>query len=176
MNVQAVLLHVLGDALGSVGVIISALVIMFGGDDPRRVYIDPVVSLVIVIIILVGTIPVRYCLHHEAHLIACRGPGAITIPCISPPPRTELALTACPACCFVVRSGCDSALIVSATAGCVYRYLRSDGLVASIVKLFKRTIKLLLHSAPRGFNVRKLTRKVIKLDGALFGVRGSSKC
>lgn len=60
MNVQAVLLHVLGDALGSIGVIISALVIMFAGDDPRRVYIDPVMSMVIVIIILVGTIPVRW--------------------------------------------------------------------------------------------------------------------
>lgn len=58
MNVQAVLLHVIGDALGSVGVIISALIIMFAGDDPRRVYIDPVMSMVIVIIILVGTIPV----------------------------------------------------------------------------------------------------------------------
>ena len=58
MNVQAVMLHVLGDALGSIGVIISALVIMFGGDDYRRCYIDPVMSIVIVIIILTGTIPV----------------------------------------------------------------------------------------------------------------------
>jgi zinc transporter 1 len=57
MNVQAVLLHVLGDALGSVGVIISALVIMFAGDDVRRLYVDPVMSIVIVIIILSGTVP-----------------------------------------------------------------------------------------------------------------------
>ena len=63
MNIQAVLLHVLGDALGSVGVIISALVISYGGTDPRRCYIDPVMSLVIVIIILTGTIPVSCGVH-----------------------------------------------------------------------------------------------------------------
>lgn len=90
MNVQAVLLHVLGDALGSIGVIISALVIMFAGDDPRRCYIDPVMSLVIVIIILVGTIP-----------------------------------------------------------------------------LFKRTVRLLLHSAPGGLNVSKVGRKITKINGVV---------
>lgn len=63
-NIKGVLLHVLGDALGSVGVIISGLVIQHGeswGDG--RFYADPLCSLAIVIIIAVGTIPlVRRCI------------------------------------------------------------------------------------------------------------------
>ncbi|XP_072017881.1 proton-coupled zinc antiporter SLC30A1-like [Amphiura filiformis] len=56
LNMRGVFLHVLGDALGSVVVIISALIIMFT-DGEWRFYIDPALSLVIVFIIVSTTIP-----------------------------------------------------------------------------------------------------------------------
>jgi zinc transporter 1 len=56
MNIQGVLLHVLGDALGSVGVIISGLVIKYTDWEWRGV-VDPICSLAIVAIIVAGTVP-----------------------------------------------------------------------------------------------------------------------
>ena len=56
MNITGVFLHVLADALGSVVVIISATVIWLS-DWEYRNYLDPVLSLVIVIIICVSTWP-----------------------------------------------------------------------------------------------------------------------
>ena len=56
MNITGVFLHVLADALGSVVVCITSLVIMFT-DWEYRFYLDPVLSLVIVLIILVSTWP-----------------------------------------------------------------------------------------------------------------------
>ena len=58
---HGVFLHVLADALGSVVVIISALIIKFVPHDPDdkthwTVYIDPILSVVIVIIISISTI------------------------------------------------------------------------------------------------------------------------
>lgn len=62
MNMHGVFLHVLADALGSVVVIISALLIKFVPHDPQNtkhwtIYIDPVLSIIIVIIITISTIP-----------------------------------------------------------------------------------------------------------------------
>ena len=62
MNMHGVFLHVLADALGSVVVIISALTIKFvphGHDDTKHwtVYIDPLLSVIIIIIITISTIP-----------------------------------------------------------------------------------------------------------------------
>jgi zinc transporter 1 len=62
MNMHGVFLHVLADALGSVVVIISALIIKFVPHDPAdtkhwTVYIDPILSVIIVIIITISTIP-----------------------------------------------------------------------------------------------------------------------
>lgn len=62
MNMHGVFLHVLADALGSVVVIISALLIKFvphDHDDKRHwtVYIDPALSVIIVVIITVSAIP-----------------------------------------------------------------------------------------------------------------------
>ncbi|KAK7025010.1 cation efflux protein [Favolaschia claudopus] len=59
MNMRALVLHVLGDALGNVGVIATGLIILFapaswGG---REVYFDPAISLVIGAIILMSTVP-----------------------------------------------------------------------------------------------------------------------
>jgi zinc transporter 1 len=56
MGMNAMILHVIGDALGNVGVIVSALVIMFT-EWSGKYYADPVVSLFITLIILRSTIP-----------------------------------------------------------------------------------------------------------------------
>lgn len=56
LNIRGVFLHVLGDALGNAGVMISAAVIRFW-KSPYAVHADPVVSLVITCIILWSTIP-----------------------------------------------------------------------------------------------------------------------
>jgi zinc transporter 1 len=56
MGMNAMILHVIGDALGNVGVIVSALVIWLTTWS-GRFYADPAVSLFITIIILKSTIP-----------------------------------------------------------------------------------------------------------------------
>ena len=56
LNMKGVFLHVLGDALGSVVVIGSALAIKYG-DVSWSVYIDPGMSLILVIIICSTSIP-----------------------------------------------------------------------------------------------------------------------
>lgn len=56
MNMEGVFLHVLGDALGNVGVIITALFI-WKTDYSWRFYSDPVVSLVITMIIFSSALP-----------------------------------------------------------------------------------------------------------------------
>lgn len=69
-NLRGAFLHVLGDALGSVGVIVSGLIMKYweqlGGDvDSHYRYLaDPVSSLLIVIIIVSHTLPLtRECIH-----------------------------------------------------------------------------------------------------------------
>ncbi|KAL6877060.1 cation efflux protein [Trichoderma novae-zelandiae] len=56
MGMNAMMLHVIGDALGNVGVIVTALVIWLT-EWPGRFYADPAVSLVITAIILNTSIP-----------------------------------------------------------------------------------------------------------------------
>ncbi|KAJ3117772.1 hypothetical protein HK100_000753, partial [Physocladia obscura] len=56
MNMHGLFLHVLGDALGSVGVIISSLVIMFA-DGHWRYYMDPLISLLISGLIISSAVP-----------------------------------------------------------------------------------------------------------------------
>ncbi len=56
MGMNAMILHVIGDALGNVGVIVSALIIWLS-TSPARFYADPAVSLFITLIILKSTIP-----------------------------------------------------------------------------------------------------------------------
>lgn len=56
MGMNAMILHVLGDALGNVGVIVTALVIWLT-DWPGKYYADPAVSLFITIIILRSALP-----------------------------------------------------------------------------------------------------------------------
>ncbi|KAJ5153729.1 Cation efflux protein [Penicillium coprophilum] len=56
LNMRGVFLHVMGDALGNIGVIVSALVIWLT-DYEWRFYVDPGISLVITLIILASAIP-----------------------------------------------------------------------------------------------------------------------
>lgn len=56
LNMRGVFLHVLGDALGNIGVIVTALIIWLT-TFPGRFYFDPAVSLVITVIILYSAIP-----------------------------------------------------------------------------------------------------------------------
>lgn len=56
MNMRAVFLHVLGDALGNIGVIATGLFVHFTSFS-WRFYSDPVISLVITAIILTSAIP-----------------------------------------------------------------------------------------------------------------------
>jgi hypothetical protein len=63
MNMRALVLHVLGDALGNVGVIATGLNIMLAPAswNGREVYFDPAISLVIVCIILGSAVPLGAC-------------------------------------------------------------------------------------------------------------------
>lgn len=56
MNMQALLLHVLGDALGNVGVIATGLII-WQTTWEYKYYCDPVISLIITIIIFSSALP-----------------------------------------------------------------------------------------------------------------------
>ncbi|KFY42628.1 hypothetical protein V494_02326 [Pseudogymnoascus sp. VKM F-4513 (FW-928)] len=56
LGMRAMVLHVIGDALGNVGVIVSALIIWLT-HSPNRFYADPAVSLFITLIILRSAIP-----------------------------------------------------------------------------------------------------------------------
>ncbi|KAJ5630207.1 uncharacterized protein N7484_010307 [Penicillium longicatenatum] len=56
LNMRGVFLHVMGDALGNIGVIASALVIWLTDYD-WRFYVDPGISLLITVIILASAIP-----------------------------------------------------------------------------------------------------------------------
>lgn len=56
MNMRALVLHVLGDALGNVGVIATGLIIWLS-DWRGKYYCDPVISLVITVIIFSSALP-----------------------------------------------------------------------------------------------------------------------
>jgi zinc transporter 1 len=56
MNMSGVLVHILGDALGSVGVTITALFTLYT-DIPHKELVDPITSLVLVAVILGTTMP-----------------------------------------------------------------------------------------------------------------------
>lgn len=56
LNIRGVYLHVMGDALGSIIVMISALIIMFQSGK-WTTYVDPIMSVLMVLIILKTSIP-----------------------------------------------------------------------------------------------------------------------
>lgn len=56
LNARAVFIHVLGDALGSLGVVISGLIIWFAKSQ-GRFYTDPALSVAITILIISSAVP-----------------------------------------------------------------------------------------------------------------------
>ncbi|WVQ75621.1 hypothetical protein IAR50_005250 [Cryptococcus sp. DSM 104548] len=56
MNMHGVFLHVLGDFFGNIGVVVSGIIIWFG-KGRWTIYMDPTISLLITIIILLSAIP-----------------------------------------------------------------------------------------------------------------------
>jgi len=68
-NIKAMFVHMIGDMLGSLGVIISGLIIYFV-ENEWKYYMDPVISICIVGIILYGTIPITIkCIHILLHKV-----------------------------------------------------------------------------------------------------------
>jgi solute carrier family 30 (zinc transporter), member 1 len=76
MGMNAMILHVIGDALGNVGVIVSALIIWLTPYS-WRFYADPVVSLLISGIILHSTIPLTFA---TAKILLQATPDDIEVP------------------------------------------------------------------------------------------------
>lgn len=70
LNIKAAFLHMAADAGISLGVVIAGLIIIFGGWN----WIDPVISLAIVIVILIGTWSL---LRHSINLVLDAVPEAI---------------------------------------------------------------------------------------------------
>lgn len=56
LGTMAVLVHVAGDAVNNIGVIIAGVVI-WKASSPNRFYIDPAVGIAIAIMILISSIP-----------------------------------------------------------------------------------------------------------------------
>lgn len=55
MNIDSAMLHVIGDCIQSVGVIIAALIIYF---EPRAWYCDPICTYIFAVIVMITTIPI----------------------------------------------------------------------------------------------------------------------
>jgi zinc transporter 1 len=68
-NIHALFLHVMGDALGSVGVIASGLIIKYFESEYRYLS-DPAISVFIIILIIMSTIPlIRDCINILMHKV-----------------------------------------------------------------------------------------------------------
>ncbi|RMG60081.1 MAG: cation diffusion facilitator family transporter [Gammaproteobacteria bacterium] len=72
LNVRAALLHVLGDLLGSVAAIVASVVILLTGWTP----IDPILSLLVVLLILNSTWRI---LKHSIHILMEGAPSGIDL-------------------------------------------------------------------------------------------------
>lgn len=86
LNMHGMYLHIMGDALGNVAVIISALVNMYAdggkqsGKSHWKYYIDPLVSLIIVAILTYSTIPL---LKTTLSIVLQSAPESLPIPSIT---------------------------------------------------------------------------------------------
>jgi zinc transporter 1 len=69
MNIRGVIIHIFGDALGSLAVVVSGLIIWLT-PFTWRFYFDPLFSLIIVIIILFSAVPLGRRLKLECHSLA----------------------------------------------------------------------------------------------------------
>jgi len=74
-NIKAVMAHILADALGSIAVIISSCIIAFT-DWEYRFYVDPALSLIVVVLILVNVIPV---LRNSVYILLQHAPTFVDI-------------------------------------------------------------------------------------------------
>lgn len=72
VNMRAALLHMLGDALGSVAAIVAGVVIVMGGP----VVVDPVVSVVVGAIVVVSAVPL---LRDAVHILLERAPRGVPL-------------------------------------------------------------------------------------------------
>lgn len=62
MNIRSVFIHFLGDAISSILVFVCGLIVYFTGKHPWLDYLDPISSLIIVVIVLYSAIPlVKQC-------------------------------------------------------------------------------------------------------------------
>lgn len=59
MNIRGVFLHLLADTLGSVIVVASALVVYYFEHWEYKNYVDPCLSIAMVILILISVYPLR---------------------------------------------------------------------------------------------------------------------
>eukprot|EP00667_Euglena_gracilis_P002172 EG_transcript_2172 len=73
-NLRGVYLHILADLLGSIGVIISSVLIKIGGEHSRLMIADPICSLAIAILILVSSGPL---ITDTAHVLLQRMPDGL---------------------------------------------------------------------------------------------------
>jgi zinc transporter 2 len=55
MNIDSAMLHVIGDCIQSVGVIIAAVIIYF---EPRAWYCDPICTYIFAVLVMITTIPI----------------------------------------------------------------------------------------------------------------------
>jgi zinc transporter 1 len=78
MNIRGVFLHVMADALGSIAVIISAVLVKYvpPADANWKIYIDPILSLVLTIFIIASVIPL---LKESSHILLQSIPYGLNI-------------------------------------------------------------------------------------------------
>lgn len=80
MNIRAVLIHIIGDMVGSVVVMVSTTIIIIFSGQKWTLYIDPAMSLILVCIILKTTIPL---LSSSARILLLNTPKNINVDKIS---------------------------------------------------------------------------------------------
>ena len=89
MNMRALVLHVIGDALGNIGVISTGLIIWLTQWD-FKYYFDPVISLVITAIIFSSAMPLGMyyyfqCCRRRSHILQVRSASFILLQGVPPP-------------------------------------------------------------------------------------------
>jgi solute carrier family 30 (zinc transporter), member 1 len=104
-NTHGIILHILGDALGSVAVIISALIIKYcTGLGDYRYYFDPLASIAITIFLTFHTVPfVRSCIY----ILLQRAPEWLDVAGLKKEVCVIFALVILACTCFVLRCRYD---------------------------------------------------------------------
>jgi zinc transporter 2 len=57
MNIRAAIIHIIGDIIQSIGVVIAALIIYLV-DDPRADIADPICTMIFTVICIFTTVPI----------------------------------------------------------------------------------------------------------------------